>query len=483
MAEYESPQDGGPPPPAPVQPWGTDPVPTPQWSVAKDADEDTAPIPRVGWIPTPQWGRRSLPPPAGETWVPGPGASWPSSPYEPAGPLPRAGRRWPQRAAVLVALIVMATAGFGIGRYSLTRRSSPAASSSPLTVPGVPASPDDPEGSGSGSGAGSGAGGLAPSSPARGGSSISSSLAAKVSPGIVDVDAHLGYQQASAAGTGIVLAGSGVVLTNNHVIDGATSIGVTDIGNGQTYSATVVGTDPSQDVAVLQLQGATGLSTVAIGDSSSVTVQEAVLALGNAGGAGGSPSTAAGKVTALDQSITASDASSGSSEQLSGLIQTDAAIQPGDSGGPLVDSSGQVVGIDTAAASGGVGSGTQSYAIPINEAITIAHQIEAGTASSLVHLGSTGFLGVEVESQSAAGGTGQAGAAVAGVVPSSPAAGAGLAQGDVIISLDGQTVDSPSSLTALMQQHHPGDTVTVGWDDPSGQAHSATVQLATGPAD
>ena len=152
-----------------------------------------------------------------------------------------------------------------------------------------------------------------------------------------------------ALGTGIVLTSNGEILTNNHVINGATSVSVTDIGNGKTYKATVVGYDVSQDIAVLQLSGASGLTTASTGDSSSVSVGDSVVALGNAGGVGGTPWVAAGSVTALNQSITASDESSGSSERLTGLIETNADIQAGDSGGPLVNSHGQVIAMDTAA--------------------------------------------------------------------------------------------------------------------------------------
>src|SRR5215831_14375693 len=235
-----------------------------------------------------------------------------------------------------------------------------------------------------------------------------SQIASRVSPGLVDVTSTLGYAGATAAGTGIVLTPNGEVLTNNHVINGATSVSVTDIGNGKTYKASVVGYDASHDIAVLQASGASGLTTASTGDSTSVRVGDGVVALGNAGGVGGTPAVATGAVTALDQAITATDEGSGSSEQLTGLIETNAAIQAGDSGGPLVNSHAQVIGIDTAASTnyqfGGNGNGgfggqggfggsgssgssnsaggsaTQGYAIPINTALSLAKQIEAGQA-------------------------------------------------------------------------------------------------------
>jgi S1-C subfamily serine protease len=315
-----------------------------------------------------------------------------------------------------------------------------------------------------------------------------SQIAAKTDPGLVDIVTTLGLQNGEAAGTGQVLTSNGEVLTNNHVIDGATSIRVTDIGNGRTYPAKVIGYDQTRDIAVLQLQGASGLQTVNLGNSSRAAVGQKVVALGNAGGKGGTPSVAVGHVTGLNASITASDASSGTSERLSGLIHHNAPIQPGDSGGPLVNTAGQVIGINTAASSGFrfQSSGqTQAFTIPINEALAVASQILAGNSSSTVHIGPTGLLGVEVMSAGNAAANGVqtgSGAAVAAAVPGDPAAQAGIAAGDVITSVDGHLVTSPSGLQAALEQHHPGDSVNVGWTDQSGQAHSATVTLITGPA-
>jgi S1-C subfamily serine protease len=288
---------------------------------------------------------------------------------------------------------------------------------------------------------------------------------------------QLGYQQESAAGTGQVLTSAGEVLTNNHVIDEATSISATDIGNGRTYTASVVGYDRTGDLAVIQLHGASGLSTVSIGDSSKVTVGEPIVAIGNAGGTGGTPSVAAGSVTTLNQAITASDDNGANSETLTGLIEVNANVQPGDSGGPLVDSSGHVVGIDTAASQASFSSTAgQGFAIPINQAITIAKQIEAGKSSSTVHVGPTALLGVEVQPGSVSG------ADVAAVAPGSPAEAAGLVDGDVITSAGGQDVSGPASLSSVMAGHRPGDSIQVVWVDPGGVQHSASVTLASGPA-
>jgi S1-C subfamily serine protease len=205
----------------------------------------------------------------------------------------------------------------------------------------------------------------------------------------VDINSRLSRANVQAAGTGIVLSSSGRVLTNNHVINGATSITVTDIGNGQTYPATVLGYDGTHDIAVLQLQGASGLATALVGDSSTVEVGDEMAAIGNAGGLGGTPSIAAGRVTALHQTVTVRDDIAGSSQQLTGMIRVAADVQPGESGGPLVNTTGQVVGVITAGPDRAQSraAGGEGLAIPINDAIAISQQIEAGTASSSVHVG------------------------------------------------------------------------------------------------
>jgi S1-C subfamily serine protease len=319
------------------------------------------------------------------------------------------------------------------------------------------------------------------STPASTGTSAqTSAIAAKVDPAVVDINTKLGYQDASAAGTGIVLTSSGEILTNNHVIDGATSITVTLVATGRTYQATVVGTDPTEDIAVIQLQGASGLKTiktVGTAGAAAVAAGDTVVAIGNAGGVGGTPSVVTGTVQAVNQMITASDQGGGNAEQLSGLIQTDAPLQPGDSGGPLVNSAGQVIGIDTAASTSNEFASTASvgFAIPIAHAIAIANQIESGHATATVHIGFPGFLGVAV--------TPAGNATITSVASGSPASAAGLSQGDTITSINGQSVDSAQTLTTLTRSHRPGDKVTIGWTDQAGTGHTARVTLATGPAD
>ena len=338
-----------------------------------------------------------------------------------------------------------------------------------------------------------------------------SQIASKVDPGLVDVVSTLGYQSGAAAGTGMVLTSTGEVLTNNHVIDGATSIKATDVGNGRTYTAKVVGYDKSHDVAVLQLEGASGLQTVTLSSSSPQNGQK-VVALGNAGGKGGTPSVATGTVTGLDQSITASDESSGTAEQLTGLIGHNSGIQPGDSGGPLVNTYGQVIGMDTAASTSSSTTGyqsqdgqtsapTEAFAIPITEAASIASQIEAGTPSSSAHLGGTAFLGVETSSAgssdtggggyggygygyggSTGGGATGSGVSIAGVVPGSAAAQAGLTAGDQITSVAGHSVTSSSDIQSVLGSYRSGDKISIVWTDQYGQSQTAVVALTAGPA-
>jgi S1-C subfamily serine protease len=320
---------------------------------------------------------------------------------------------------------------------------------------------------------------------------------AVVMPAVVNIDTNLGYQNASAAGTGIVLTSSGLVVTNNHVIRGATTIRATDVGNGRTYTASVVGYDVAADIAVLKLQNASGLKTARLGDSDDVRVGDTVVAVGNAGGAGGIPSSSNGTIVGVGRSITASDGQ-GASERLTGLIQTSAELQPGDSGGPLVDSSGRVIGIDTAASGIGFrpsfgmwgdtsyGNGTSyGYAIPINRVMALVEQIRAGRASATTHIGKTALLGVSIGSGGYSDFFGSdyssSGAIVQGVLQGSPAARAGLSVGDVITSVDGKRIASASSLTSLLLRRSPSQKVTVSWVDQDGGTHRASVRLMIGP--
>jgi S1-C subfamily serine protease len=350
----------------------------------------------------------------------------------------------------------------------------------------------------------------------------------KVEPGVVDVSADLQYLDETAEGTGFVIdAADGLILTNNHVIDGATSVTVTPVLSGKSYPATVVGYDLPDDVAVLQVSGVPGLKAVSIGDSAALAVGSQVLALGNEAGQGGPPTVAPGVISSLGRSIVASDQSSGLTETLHGMLQTNADIRPGDSGGPLANAAGEVIGIDTAAGSGGPGMAFAGYAIPIDTALSIARQIAAGHDGADIQLGLPAFLGVllpdssttsprqEAQQQEAAGqqertengaenqGSGtacltedtgsstpvpgaiapaQTGALVDGVMCGTAAAAVGIAAGDVITGFGGHSISSASSLSAILNRDRPGARGTLTWVSIGGGSHTALVTLGVGPA-
>lgn len=309
----------------------------------------------------------------------------------------------------------------------------------------------------------------------------------RIGTGVVVIDTKLSYGSAAAAGTGMVLTASGEILTNNHVIEGATSIEVVVPGTKHSYNAKVVGYSVSKDVAVLQLQNASNLKTVSTADSSALEVGAKVRALGNAGGTG-TLTSSTGTVTGLRKSITVQD-DSGGTEQLTVLIETSATLQPGDSGGPLLNSTGSVVGMDTAGSvSGGrfdAYAATDGYAVPINTALAIAKQIEAGTGSQTVHVGATAFLGIGVESvqDSPFQDTGTpAGLVVASVLAGGSAANAGLVAGDVITAVGGKAVATQSDIQSILLGHEPGDKISIDYTDASGRARTTAATLASGPA-
>jgi S1-C subfamily serine protease len=296
--------------------------------------------------------------------------------------------------------------------------------------------------------------------------------AAAVAPQIVNINTRFGFNNAIGAGTGIVIDPGGVVLTNNHVISGATDISAFALGNGQTYPVDVVGYDRAQDVAVLQLRGGGGLPSAAIGGG--VSVGEPIVALGNTGGQGGAPSVMTGRVVALNQTVHASDTLTGAEETLGGLIQFDAPIKPGDSGGPIVNNAGQVVGMNTAASDSFKMSGGAGFAIPIGHAMGVAGAIRSGGGSPTVHVGPTAFLGLGVVD-------GGNGARVERVVGSGPAAGAGITEGDVITAVDGAHISGATAMADVLVPHHPGDNITMSVISRSGGERNVIVTLADGP--
>jgi len=316
----------------------------------------------------------------------------------------------------------------------------------------------------------------------------------------------------------MVINADGLVLTNNHVIEDSTKISATVTSTGKTYPARVVGYDQTGDVALIQLQNASGLTTVPIGNSSSVKAGNAVVAMGNAEGQGHITATP-GHVTAVNTAITASDeAGSTTTETLHGMIQTNADIVPGDSGGPLASSSG-VIGMDTAGNESGDQQGPAAgFAIPINTALSVARLIAAGHASSVITVGYPPFLGIFVGSGSSSNPQTQAqqqeqqnggsdgsgstqecyssnadltipsviapvssGTLIDGTICGSPAASAGMTGGAVLTAVNGQAVGSPDDFARIMTRFHPGDTISVTWVSPSGQRTTSSLHLTAGP--
>jgi S1-C subfamily serine protease len=325
-----------------------------------------------------------------------------------------------------------------------------------------------------------------------------SSIAKTLTPAVVDIQTTINSSSGTgqAAGTGMIVTSSGEVLTNNHVVEGATTISVTISGRAQAVSATVVGVDPVHDVAVLQLQGVSNLPYVSLGNSSSAKLGTSVVAIGNALGLGGAPTVTSGTITAVDRTISATDAATSGSESLTGLLETDAQIQPGDSGGPLVNSSGQVVGMDTAAASTD-GGPSVGFAIPINKARTIAQNIVAGNATNGIILGLSAFLGVDVQAANAPSSTGfglglgnpgtstpstSTGQFVVAVVTGGPAAKAGIVAGDTITSLNGTAITNDgSTLTKALAALKPGASASVGVVNQAGTSQTITVVVGAIP--
>src|SRR5699024_6739406 len=319
--------------------------------------------------------------------------------------------------------------------------------------------------------------------------------------GVVLIDTQLGFEKAEAAGTGIVLSKDGLVLTNNHVIADSTKIAVTVATTGKTYTASVVGSDSTEDVAVLQLKDAEDLQPATI-DDDTVDVGDDVTAVGNSEGSG-RLMAAEGTVTDLGASVTTAAKGTGDSETSGGIIEVQADIVSGDSGGALLDDEGEVVGMDTAASSGT--AVVTGFAIPIETALTTAESIIDGEQTSTNTLGYPAFLGIGVSQSGHAdqsghsgqsgrlgrsglnAGSGRSGAAanegavVAGVYENTPAAEAGLAAGDTITAIGSTPITDGNSLSEAMSDHEPGDTVSLTWTDANGQSHTTEVTLTQGP--
>ena len=461
-------------------------------------------------------------PPAG----PG-GFGGPTSPVPPMPPMPP---RPPRRRAGLLSYAVVALAAGALGAGTVVALYHPAANSSAAPAPSRSALAPPP----------------AASSPAPlptyagpGTSASESAIVKKVAPGLVIINTTLQYSAEQAAGTGMVITAGGRVLTNNHVIENATKISATVLATGRTYPVKVLGYDVTGDIALLQMQGASGLHTVPTGDSASVKTGDQVVAMGNAQGQS-EIVPATGQVTGVNQTITANDqGGTVTSETLHGMIETNADVVSGDSGGPLANAAGEVIGMDTAGDDVGYSQQQTAtgFAIPINTALAVARQIAAGQASSAITIGYPPFIGIyigkgsssspqaqaEQEQQNTNGGFGNfpgfgnpgngsgtggsgtgggnascytsdanlavpssiasvsSGTLVLGTICGSPAAAAGLTAGSVITAVNGQAVGSPDDLTGIVSKYRPGTTISVAWVTPSGQRETGSLALTAGP--
>ncbi len=443
----------------------------------------------------------------------------PAGDYGPTMPMPPMPPRPPRRRIGALSYLLVALAAGALGAGSVVALYHPASNNSSAASPQPSSGALNPA--------------PLPSSavPMPSASSPSTSageqaIVNKVAPGLVIINTTLQYKSEQAAATGMVINPDGLVLTNNHVIEGSTSI-TARTANGHQYQAKVVGYDVTGDIALIQLQGASGLTTVPAGKSASVKTGDSVVALGNAEGRNAIV-PAVGQVTALNQTITAGDQGGLiTQETLHNMIQINANIVSGDSGGPLANSAGQVIGMDTAGNDGGfaVQQDSSGYAIPIDTALAVAGQMERGQASSTVVIGYPPFMGVYIgrgsdsDPQAQAeqaqqnngpgfgggfggiGGNGNqncytsnqnlaapasianvsSGALILGTICGGPAMAAGMTAGSVITAVNGQAIGSPDSLTGMVSKFKPGTTVQVTWVSPSGQRSTSSITLTAGP--
>jgi S1-C subfamily serine protease len=446
--------------------------------VAADAPAASATVPFDTPSATPAAPPPLEPPPtapSGPNWSPPPappaGPQWPSDPTPPAGAPPYGGpvsSVWPTspppppppsrtRPPWLVVAVVAALIGGGVGAGIAE------AVGTGNNSPGTPTIR---------------VGAASPGPALAGGASIPA-IVKKILPEVVSIDAKgpasdsgqglfgaTGGGTQEDQGTGMIISTDGEVITNNHVISGATSISVTLYGQTKSLPTTLVGADPSSDVALLKIDAPpSDLQAITFGDSHQLEVGDAVIAVGNALGlSAGTPTVTSGIVSATGRTVQAGDTGT-ATETLTNIIQTDAAINSGNSGGALVDSNGQVIGMNTAVASSSSGNAPAQnigFAIPASTIETLLSQLRQGGTSQA----SKAYIGVLVEDvtsqiRQAYGLTPTSGAVVVSVEAGSPAEKAGLKQADVIISYDGKAVTTSQNLTTDVQASPVGKNVSL----------------------
>ena len=377
----------------------------------------------------------------------GPGGPFGATPQTNPETRPRGARSW--IAVAVIAALVGGAAGAGIAEWVGTGTTTTA-------TPPVRVGEETP-------------------GPALAGGAQIPTIVKSVLPEVVSIDAKgPGTGQSGVfggpsedQGTGMIISNTGEVVTNNHVISGATAITVTLYGQTAALPATLIGADPSSDAALLRINAPpANLQAVTFGDSTKLQVGDAVIAIGNALGlSAGTPTVTSGIVSATGRTVQAGDSTGGTGETLQNMIQTDAAINSGNSGGPLVDSAGQVVGMDTAVAASSSGNAPAQnigFAIPSSTIQGLVQTLRAGGTAGKAKP----YLGVEVtdetsQQQQAYGLVPASGALVVGVVAGSPADTAGIHTGDVIVSFNGKTVTSAQGLTNDVQALSSGTTVSV----------------------
>ncbi len=307
-------------------------------------------------------------------------------------------------------------------------------------------------------------------------------VAEKVGPSVVSIltksqsQSSYGAASQEGAGTGILVSSDGYVMTNNHVIEGSTTVSVVD-SNGQQYdNVTVIGRDPLNDIAFLKINSNTTFTPATLGNSSTIRIGQQVIAIGNALGQYSNTVTS-GIISGLGRPVTADDGS-GQTETLTDLIQTDASINPGNSGGPLLNSAGQVIGINTAIAQNANGIG---FAIPINSTKGVLASVLSTGKVSRAYLG-VNYLSItpDVATQyklSVKNGAYVYNSNGTAVAAGSPADKAGIKSGDIITKVNNDTVGQQGSLSSIIGQYKPGDTVTITYIR-GGQEHTTQVTFS-----